>query len=95
MDYNLGDRVRISKKYHWAKGALGTIAMPPEFAQRMVADHEPWQGHYRFVQGVRERFKFYYVIFDEPQIDADGDGPYSAGEIDAKALRLYGGETQG
>jgi hypothetical protein len=23
----------------------------------------------------------YYVVFDEPQVDADGDGPYAASEI--------------
>lgn len=29
----------------------------------------------------------YLVDFDRPQLDSDGDGPYSTSEIDAKYLR--------
>ncbi len=25
--------------------------------------------------------RFYWVVFDEPKIDADGDGPYAEAEI--------------
>lgn len=31
---------------------------------------------------------FYWVAFDEPQKDADGDGPYKGGEIDAEAIEF-------
>lgn len=31
---------------------------------------------------------FYWVDFDAPQIDADGDGPYAGGEIIETALTL-------
>ena len=86
MDYSVGDRVRISPQYHWAKGATGTIEAPPEFAQDLVADCDPWQGHWRIVKGRERLMRFYWVELDEPQMDADGDGPYSAGEIDADAL---------
>jgi hypothetical protein len=86
MDFDVGDRVRISLRYHWAKGASGTIEIPPEFAQDLVADQDPWDGHCRFVRGRSGPIKFYWVEFDEPQMDADGDGPYSAGEIDADML---------
>jgi hypothetical protein len=30
---------------------------------------------------------FYYVEFDVPQMDADGDGPYRRAEIDGRFLR--------
>ena len=86
MDYSVGDRVRISLQYHWAKGAQGTIEAPPEFAQALAADCYPWEGHCRVVRGRRRFIKFYWVESDEPQMDADGDGPNSAGEIDAEAL---------
>ncbi len=85
MDYNVGDRVRISPQYHWAKGAKGTILPPSEFAQDLVADCYPWEGHRRVVKGRTRLITFYWVEFNEPQIGS-GHGPYSAGEIDADAL---------
>ena len=86
MDYSVGDRARISLQYHWAKGAKGTIQAPPESVQDLGADQDPWEGNCRFVKGRKGFIKFYWVEFDEPQIDADGDGPYSAGEIEADVL---------
>ena len=86
MDYSVGDRVRISLQYHWAKGAKGTIQPPPEFVQDLVADCDPWEGNCRVVKGRERLITFYWVEFDEPYRDADGDGPYAAGEIDAEAL---------
>ncbi len=88
MDYEIGDRVRISRRYHWAKGATGTVQAPPEFVQELAADRDPWEGHTRIVQGRVRLIKFYWIEFDEPQIDGDGDGPYPAGEIDAEAIEL-------
>lgn len=32
--------------------------------------------------------RFYWIIFDEPQEDADGDGPYVAGEVLEKYVEL-------
>lgn len=88
MKFYLGDRVRISTKYHWAQNALGTVALPPEFPQQQVQDQAPWEGCHRFVQGVNRKIEFYWVNFDEPQEDADGDGPYMGGEIDAEMMEL-------
>jgi hypothetical protein len=35
---------------------------------------------------------FYWVAFDEPQKDADDDGPYEGGEIDAEAIEFLSDE---
>ncbi len=86
MKFYPGDQVRISTEYHWAQGALGTIVEPPEFARQLVQDRDPWEGWHRFVQGVKGPIEFYWVDFDEPQIDADGDGPYAGGEIRAEMI---------
>jgi hypothetical protein len=88
MKFQPGDRVRISTKYNWAQDAHGIITEPPEFAQRLVQDDNPWEGWHHFAQGVKRPIEFYWVVFDEPQIDADGDGPYSGGEIEAEMLEL-------
>jgi hypothetical protein len=31
---------------------------------------------------------FYWVTFDSPQVDADGDGPFNCAEIDSRFLIL-------
>ncbi len=86
MKFNLGDRVRVLEKYNWARNALGTISDPPEFAINLVKDKYPWIGYHRNVKGVNEWIEFYWIIFDEPQFDADGDGPYGGSEIEAQML---------
>jgi hypothetical protein len=36
----------------------------------------------------RQMHTVYWVWFDEPQFDADGDGPYSGGQVWESALIL-------
>jgi hypothetical protein len=85
MDFAPNTRVEVAQDYYWAKGATGTIVMPPD---HIVGLSPGWTGHKRwdplFPGGGRST---YWVRFDEAQRDQDGDGPYSEGEIDARALR--------
>lgn len=81
--YSVGDRVEISEGYHWAKGALATVAEPPDPVLNMV---DGWHGVWREVTAVKGVLTFFWVEFDEPQIDADGDGPYAGAEIDSDYL---------
>jgi len=82
-EFVTGDRVRISEQYHWARGATGTIAMPPE---AVVSMGNGWQGPWRIVEALRGPLRFYWVEFDKPQRDTDGDGPYFGAEIDSAFL---------
>ena len=86
MRFELGERVVVSTGHHWAQGAKGRIVMPPRFARELVKDESPWDGWHRYFKGREKMFEFYFVKFDEAQLDADGDGPYTAGEIDADML---------
>jgi len=86
MNYKPSDRVRISLNYHWAQGASGTIDNAPDFAKELVVRESPWEGHRRFVQGVEGVIEIYWVWFDEPQYDPDGDGPYKGSEIESDAI---------
>ena len=81
--FNIGQRVRISKDYTWAQNALGTIAYPPY----SIIDYDI-KGYARFVTGVKGSILFYYVEFDTPHCDADGDGPYRGAEIAEDDLTL-------
>ena len=81
--FSIGDRVKISDSYHWAPGVLATVAEPPTPVANLA---DGWHGPWRQVTSLRGPLTFYWVQFDVPQIDADGDGPYAGAEIDADYL---------
>lgn len=81
MKLQIGDWVRIKGHWNFPDDCTGTIAQPPESVRKMVQNCEPWEGHYRTVNGVKGPIEFVWVTFDTPQKDGDGDGPYTAGEI--------------
>jgi hypothetical protein len=93
MNIKPGDRVKISINYNWAQGVSGTIDNAPDFARDLVAQESPWEGHRRFVQGVEELIEVYWVWFDEPQYDPDGDGPYKGSEIESDAIEVIKEES--
>lgn len=81
-----GNRVRVSDDFFWAKGAVGTISQPPD---SVVAISGAWEGD--ITQQEKSALgtnTVYWVWFDEPQFDADGDGPYRGGSIWETALTL-------
>jgi len=79
-----GDRVRVAEDFFWAAGASGTISAPPE---AVVAISGSWDENLtRQEKGALGTNTVYWVWFDEPQFDADGDGPYKGGQIWASAL---------
>ncbi len=80
-----GCRVRIADDYHWARGAVGIVAEPGDEVTDLTGG---WSDARRSVAGADQELTFVWVQFDEPQFDADGDGPYSAAEIDERFLRL-------
>jgi len=81
-----GNRVRISEQFFWAKGATGTISEPPG---AVVAISGPWDGNLTRQEESRLGAKtVYWVWFDEAQFDADGEGPYSGGQIWEDALTI-------
>lgn len=81
-----GDRVLISNEFYWAKGALGIIAPPPS---DVIAIGGPWDNDLtRNEVSALGEATVYWVWFDEPQFDANGDGPYSGGSIHENALKL-------
>jgi hypothetical protein len=86
MILQVGDRIRVSENYHWAKGALGIISDPPDFAKQLADNDSVWHGIRHLVKGSHGVIEFVWVWFDEPQIDSDGDGPYKGAEIPIDAI---------
>jgi hypothetical protein len=82
----VGDRVRVSNDFFWAKGATGTISAPPDAVTSISG---PWDdGLTRQEVSALGTNTTYWVWFDDPQLDAEGDGPYSGGVIWEQALSL-------
>ena len=84
--FSNGARVIVSPGFFWAKDVLGTISIaPPE----VTALSGPWQGGLtREEVSALGTNTVYWVWFDEPQFDADGDGPFRGGQIWESALTL-------
>ena len=82
--FSPGDRVRIAEDFFWAQGATGTVSTPPP---EVTAISGPWDGGLtRQEVSALGTNTVYWVWFDEPQRDADGDGPYRGGQIWETAL---------
>lgn len=83
MHFSVGDRIRVSSDYHWAKDELGTIMQPPDFIVNLA---DGWDGIHRNVPSLKGMLTFYWIKFDLPQRDFDGDGPYAEAELDSAYL---------
>jgi hypothetical protein len=84
--FSVGDRVLISPDFFWARGATGTISIPPP---EVTAISGPWDGGLsRQENSALGEATVYWVWFDEPQRDTDGDGPFRGGQIHESVLTL-------
>jgi hypothetical protein len=82
--FSPGDHVSISQDFFWAKGASGTIAKPPI---EVVALSGPWDNDLTRIEvSALGKNTVYWVWFDEPQFDVDGNGPYKGGSIHETGL---------
>ena len=77
----------VSLAFFWAKGATGVIRKPPA---EVIQIGGPWKGLTQIEKSALGENIVYWVEFDEPQLDADGDGPYRAGCIWQQSLSLLG-----
>ena len=84
--FAVGDRVRVSADFFWARGASGVISKPPD---EVTAISGSWDGELtrREISALGTNI-VYWVWFDEPQYDTDGDGPYRGGSIWEDALAI-------
>jgi hypothetical protein len=78
-----GTRVIVASHPSWPDGATGTVRPFPT----VVADLcDQSDGCSRVVQGRQGPLTFFWVVFDAPVRDGDGDGPYQEGEIRSEYL---------
>lgn len=79
--------MHVSDDFFWAKGAKGTISAPPDAVTSLSGAWDD-EGLTRQEGSALGTHTVYWVWFDEPQFDADGDGPYSGGQVWENALSL-------
>jgi len=91
MKFKVNDKVLIKGHWNFPSDCTGKISDPPETAVMLSEDHEPWDGIHRITKGVKGPIEFYWVVFDKPQMDSDGDGPYGEGEIEKEYIKLIEG----
>lgn len=87
-DPKLGDRVHITGHWNWPDDCSGVVALPPAAVQRLTGHKDSWRGHMRTVPGRAGPIAFVWVVFDEPQRDGDGDGPYFGGEVELELVTV-------
>jgi hypothetical protein len=73
----------IAGTYFEFEDLVGTIDFPPEGVAALTGD---WEGLYRMVPSLKGLQPHYYVTFDTPQTDGDGDGPYLGSDVPGWAL---------
>ena len=81
-EFQAGERVRVRRDQEygpapWPAEPTGTIASHPASTQTA-----PWV----IVETVSGPRRSYLIVFDEPQFDPDGDGPYGSSEVLDKYL---------
>jgi hypothetical protein len=79
MHFNEGDCVRVRQDLDYPPGPW-----PTEPIGRIT--YRDAETPYRAVQTPKGVRRMWLVTFDEPQYDADGDGPYASSEILEKYL---------
>jgi hypothetical protein len=59
--------------------------MPPDY---VVEISDGWNNNAREMESLKGKELFYWIKFDTPQIDVDGDGLYHEAEINSDYLKL-------
>ena len=82
MIFEIGTRVEVDEIPLWPKKCKGTVSVIPAFIRDLTEDSSFVMGDcWRLIKTDYGYKRQYYVEFDEPQYDYDGDGPYSGSEI--------------
>jgi hypothetical protein len=75
----LGDRVRVSPEYSWAKGITATVM------GGVQGDAMKFRRIVACDDGLRT---YYFLAFDQPQVDDRGAGPFIGAEIELRYVEL-------
>jgi hypothetical protein len=91
--FSSGDRVRVAGDFFWARGAIGTVSTPPDAVTTISGPWDEGLTRREVSAPIVGTNTVYWVWFDEPQLDADGDSPYRGGQIWENALTLLSAKS--
>ncbi len=83
--FKSGDKVRLFGNQGFRIGTTGTIGFPPKVD---ILTSDFGENYFRKAQTLNGETIFVWIIFDEPQYDSDGDGPYAETEINIEYLEI-------
>lgn len=83
--FKIGTKIKIIEDCGFKAGATGTINYPPDVE---IITEQFNNNFFRKDEFLEEEKIFVWVVFDEPQRDSNGDGPYDEAEINTKYLAL-------
>ncbi len=86
--FKVGEKVRVCGNQGFEIGVTGTIAYPPKVS---ILSEDFGGNYFRKAQTLIGEKVFVWVVFDNLQYDADGDGPYSETEINIDFLEIIEG----
>ena len=75
--FQVGDRVQVRRDPKHGPGPWPAEPMGVVMKHPLSGDGAIW----RPVETTTGPRRFYWIAFDEPQLDADGDGPYMTAEV--------------
>jgi len=74
--FRVGDAVRVVPGSNWKPGAQGVVSSWPTDEGTIV----------REIRQSGAITRYLWILFEEEQEDADGDGPYIAGQVSEEHL---------
>ncbi len=85
--FSVGQKVKLSSDGAFSKGITGLVSKAPSHVLSMS---NGWIDNFKreFDTPKKGRKTFYWIVFDSPQFDEVGDGPYMEAEIEAFYLEL-------
>ncbi len=80
----VGSRVRVLEPF-WPLAPNGTVDTAPDYIAGLGND---WHGHVQKMVLPTRINLYVWVVFDVPQVDSDGDGPYFGATVGVRGIEV-------
>ena len=83
--FKVGQKIKVIGNQGFEIGVTGIIDYPPKVP---ILSEDFGDNYFRQVKTLQGEKTFIWVVFDTPQFDGDGDGPYPMTEINSEYLEI-------
>ena len=92
MKFEDGIKVRVIPHGEYPDGGTGRVRLPPSLLpnvlEKVLRVDDPFCSAHRTNKFNGRIVTWIWVEFDEPILDAEGDGPWTAGEVEMEYLEI-------